>query len=45
MYLEFDDLWMVLVVSCTRIIFEPCVAGANAPITFWNVISERGDVC
>ena len=41
-YLVFDNLWMVLVVLCIRISLEPCVAGANAPLTFWNVISDRG---
>jgi hypothetical protein len=43
--LVFDDLWMDLVVSFVRISLEPCVAGANVPLTFWNVISDMGHVC
>ena len=43
--LVFDDLWMVLVVSFVRISLEPCVAGANASVTFWNVIRDMGHVC
>ena len=36
---------MDLEVSGIHISLEPCVAGANAPLTFWNVISDMGHVC
>ena len=43
--LVFDDLWMDLVVSFMHISLEPCMAGANVPLTFWNGISDMGHVC